>query len=295
MPTSDRPATLPTHAWVDGGIVLADSPALPVIDQAYLTGMGVFETVRAEGGAPLFFDAHHRRLADAASLFGLETPDPEKLDHAIRRLLKLQGLETARIRVTVSGSASPDGTPFRPGGPARTTVLAYPLRKGPEPPLRLITAPYRIDAGDPLAGRKCTSYAAHALAVMHARAQGGDEAVMRNIDGEITGGAASNLFWVKGGRVHTPDTRCGCRPGVTRERVIAACAELGIPCETIRAGTAHLTGADEIFATSAIRGVRAVGTLDGMEFKTTGPVTARLRETLIRAETNYARAGGGIF
>ena len=283
--------TVPTlEAWIDGAIVSANAPALPLLDQAYLSGMGVFETIRVDAGVPLFFDAHHARLVDAADIFHLSVPGVDTLRDAIRRLMSRQGWLSARVRLTVSGSIPPNGKPLQLGGRARTTVLAFPLVKSRASAVRMITTPHRIDAAHPLAGRKCTSYAMHALAAHYARAHEGDEAMMLNQHDEVAGGAISNIFWVMNGRVFTPDTRCGCRPGVTRGRVMEACAALGIACEATRAEPRAVLAAEEMFTTSSICGVRSVVSLDGTPYRA-GPLAKRIRAALLREEKRAIQAG----
>lgn len=279
MPATACKLTPPPEVWIDGGFFPAHSAALPACDQAYLSGMGAFETMRAERGDPLFLDAHLDRLRDSAAMFALDVPDADTLRNAVRQLLARQGILEARVRITVSGSLPPDGAPLHIGGHARTSLLAFPLQPAIATPLHIITAPQRIDATSPLAGHKCTSYALHALALHHARAHGGGEALMLNHHGELVSGAVSNLFWVKDGRVFTPDTRCGCRPGVTRQRVLDACADLDIPCTTVRAHPTELARADEVFMTSAIRGIHPVDRLDGSPHHP-GPVTRNLRAAM---------------
>ena len=280
------PARRPTQspsilAWIDGDISPADSPSLPVLDQAYLSGMGAFETIRAEGGVPLFLDAHLDRLTASAACFDLDPPDREAVRQGIEALLHRQDFEEARIRVTISGGIQPDGVPFRFGGATRTTILAFPLGKQVAVPLRLVTAPFWIDCSNPLAGHKCTNYAIHAMAVRHARATEADDALLLDHRGDLIGCATGNIFWVKDGRVFTPDTRCGCRNGVTRERVIRACGRLGIPCVTTHESAASLTDADEIFTTSSIRGLRSVIKLDRNKLRA-GHVVKRIRAELKR-------------
>ncbi|MFU8893362.1 MAG: aminotransferase class IV [Luteolibacter sp.] len=275
--------------WIDGIFSPADAPTLPIHDQSYLSGMGVFETIRAASGVPLFLDAHFTRLTKSASCFDLELPDFERVRDGIVGLLEKQRFEHARIRLTLSGEIASGGVPFRFGGKSRTTLIAFPLEMAAARPVRLVTAPFRIDSASPLAGHKCTSYALHALAMRHARAAGGDEALMLDHEGNLAGGASANVFWVKNGVVQTPDARCGCRDGVTRERVLRACGQLDLRCRTTEAEPDVLDEADEIFITSAIRGVRSVIELDGRPCKQ-GALAERIRLALdLESESEMSR------
>ncbi|HEY5947629.1 MAG TPA: aminotransferase class IV, partial [Kofleriaceae bacterium] len=79
------------------------------------------------------------------------------------------------------------------------------------------------------------------------------------------------------GVVATPPTNIGILPGVTRARVLATCAAAGIAAEERRLTIQDVLAADEIFVTSAVRGVVAVTRLDGVA-RSAGPVTARIIE-----------------
>jgi len=280
MHTHRPPDAFPVLVWIDGRILPADSPALSALDQAYLSGMGAFETLRADAGVPLFLEAHFDRLATSAECFQLLPPNIEVIRKGIHELLARQGLESARIRMTISTAGATDGAPFRFGGNVQTTLLAFPIAKVAENPVRIFTAPFRMDSMSPLAGHKCTSYALHALAVHHARAAGCDDALMLNHHGDLVSCATGNLFWVKGGNLFTPTTDCGCRSGVTRERVMRACERLDLSCTTTRAKSIAVRDADEIFITSSIRGIAKVLEIDGNPVRS-GGFSDRIRASLL--------------
>ena len=63
-PPRERPAG---HVWVDGVIHPADGRHLSVFDRGFQLGDGIFETLRARGGAPAELDAHLRRLHRSAA------------------------------------------------------------------------------------------------------------------------------------------------------------------------------------------------------------------------------------
>lgn len=279
MPAQQSSKPIPVLAWINGCILPANSAALPVSDQAYLTGMGAFETIRTEARVPLFLDEHLQRLAESAACFGLQCPRADVLRGGIAELLARQGLENARLRVIVSGTITPDGTPFHFGGSTRTTLIAYTLKEPSPCRLRIVSAPFRMYSESPLAGHKCTSYALYALAMRYARDAGCDDALMLDQRGNLMGCATANFFWVNDGVVHTPDIRCGCRRGVTRERVIRACDRLKIPCRNTRSKIDAMVHADEIFITSSIRGAMSVANVDGRPYAH-GEITTRLSAEL---------------
>lgn len=266
-------------AWIDGEIQDASTRALPLLDQSYLSGMGVFETIMVRDKIPLFVPEHMERLAEVARLFALNLPDPEQVVQAIKDLVTRQNMDLARVRLTLSNDIGMDGMPFRIGGRTRVTLIAFPLRTAGSGKLRLLTSPHRLNRSSSLSGMKCTSYALNALTASDARHRGADEAILLDTKGNLVGCATSNLFWAIGDELFTPDLKLGCRAGVTRDRVIRACEQIGIRWRSVIKKRDILDEANELFVTSAVRGIRGVTLLDHVEFKT-GPLTTRLKRVL---------------
>jgi branched-subunit amino acid aminotransferase/4-amino-4-deoxychorismate lyase len=81
-------------------------------------------------------------------------------------------------------------------------------------------------------------------------------------------------------------------PGVTRARVLAACAADGITAEERRISPQDIHAADEIFVTSAVRGVVPITRLDGNP-RTSGPTTARIVALYLAGLRQQTVAGSG--
>ena len=102
-----------------------------------------------------------------------------------------------------------------------------------------------------------------------------DEGLMLDTEGELVCGTMSNVFIVSDGALVTPDLRfCGVR-GIMRGEVLRVTHELGIQFSEAPLWPHDLEKADEIFITSALRGVRAVVSVDTLR-RGVGPVTQQL-------------------
>jgi len=103
------------------------------------------------------------------------------------------------------------------------------------------------------AGLKTTSYADNVVALAHAKAHGGSEAVLANTAGMLCEGTGSNVFVVLAGELVTPPLTSGCLAGVTRALVLewTGAIERDVPLGA-------LLEADEVFLTSSTRDVQAV-------------------------------------
>jgi branched-chain amino acid aminotransferase len=141
------------------------------------------------------------------------------------------------------------------------------------------------------AGAKSSNYLANLLALRLARQQGAHEALIVSGDGTVLEGASSNVFVVSSGRVATPDAGGGILAGITREHVIEAARDMGVPVEERRVMLTDLWTADEVFITSSLRELMPVVQVDDHEVGSgrPGDITRRLHRAF-RARTPVAGA-----
>lgn len=149
--------------------------------------------------------------------------------------------------------------------------LATP-RNTPESPVRMKSLHYMNNI---LAKRELSGYAS--------RSGEPEEGLMLTAAGEVAEGIVSNVFFVKAGRLFTPEVGIGILPGITRSVVLELAVELGIEAEEGRYGWDVLTEADEIFTTGSVQEIVPVTSLIGLEDKaisigqgSVGPVTRTL-------------------
>ena len=241
-------------------------PAVPADDRGLLLGDGLFETMLAVDGAIGDFDAHLARMTRGAAVLGLPAPGAdEALTAAEAALAEARLTEgTAAVRLTLTAGS---GRGLERPEPLRTrlfaTASAAPRAAGPAR-LRMVTI--RRNDTSPAARVKTLAYLDNILARRQARDLGGDEALLLNTRGELACAAAANLFWIEGGRLFTPALGCGVLDGVMRGRVLAAARDMAIEAVEARAEPADLLGAEALFLTNSLMGVRPVGELDGRAF-----------------------------
>jgi 4-amino-4-deoxychorismate lyase len=98
-------------------------------------------------------------------------------------------------------------------------------------------------------------------------------------EGELISATAANLFIVTQTTVLTPDLRfCGVR-GVMRREVLQAAAAIELPVSEEPLWPHDLDEANEVFITSAVRGITSIVELEDRRWPS-GPVAARLRSVL---------------
>ena len=263
--------------WVDGAVVEADEARVSVFDHGLTVGDGVFETAKVVDGVPFALTRHLDRLASSASGLGLTPPDDGALRDAVGAALAANADAVAagpvRLRITLTGGTSPLGSDRGQAGPTLVVALA-PLTAW-APTAKVVVVPWTRNERAATAGLKTTSYADNVVALAHAKAHGGTEAVLANTAGMLCEGTGSNVFLVLGGQLVTPPLSSGCLAGVTRALVLewTGAVERELPIVA-------LLRADEVFLTSSTRDVQAVHAVgDDAYGDAPGPLTRQVAAT----------------
>jgi len=266
------------RVYVDGVISSPEEARVSVFDRGFLFGDSVFETAGTVRGKLFAWPEHLARLRASAARIGLSLPDATVIDDAIARTLASAANEEARVRVMVTRGTGPlDLDPVSAPRPS-LIVIVQPLA-GHAPAGVGVGVVGLERAVDPRV--KSGNYLASVLAVGEARRRFGGsthEAIFCRPDGTITEGASSNVFLVKGGEVRTPPLEAGILSGITRALVLGLCGRYEIAVHEVSLHLRDLREADEVFITSATRGVLPVVALDGNPVGDgqPGPVTERL-------------------
>jgi branched-chain amino acid aminotransferase len=248
--------------WCNGNFLADGDGLVDLTDRGLLHGLGAFETMLAEDGVVLHESRHRIRLQEAVRRLGLPDLTQVDLHHIVAKLCEhnhcAQG--KARVRVTLSaGRGAMDALTGCEDGKIFVQAQSYvPSADRPH----LITLPWRRNEQSPLVGLKCASYAENLLALRHARAKGADEGLFFNTRDELCEACMANVFvQIKGG-LFTPSLTSGCLPGVMRSVILDAAREQGIAIHEAVITRAQLVAAEQIFLSSALRGIVSAQSLD---------------------------------
>lgn len=255
------------------------------VSSAMLYGRGVFTTVAIHNGQLFLWPAHWRRLKDHAERLNVDCTgaNERNLGEAVRKLVAVNQVKNGRARVILLARSGRDIWKAKKDSPRKTDLLIMTseAQKIPVAGLSLAVSPYRSNTFSPLVGIKSLNYLDQVLSWEEAQARDFDEAVMLNERGEVVSATMANIFWVKGGTLHTPSVSTGALAGVTRSAVIELAGKQFIPVIEGVYDLADLTDADEIFLTSASLGVALVTTFDFRRYSVaSGNICARLSDAL---------------
>jgi para-aminobenzoate synthetase/4-amino-4-deoxychorismate lyase len=230
---------------------------------------GLFETLLVADGRAVRAAAHLDRLeASALEVFGQALP--AELPAAIGAAAT--PLDLGRMRIDLL-----------PDGDGTSPALRFEIAAAPIDPA--IFFPARADGADVRTVRHPDWAGAHKWADrdwLEAREAELGEVVplILGTDDEVLEAGRANLFLVTDGAVATPPVDGRILPGTARAATLELADELGIPATERPLHLADLEGADDLFLTSSLRGIRPVRSLDGQPLKGKDPLVERLANAL---------------
>ena len=266
--------------YLDGCFLPLDQARVSVMDRGFLFGDGIYEMMPVYGDWVFRLDEHLARLA--RSLEAIEIPDPYNTGEwksVVRDLLEKNPAAGDRsVYIEVTRGAGDRNHIYESTEHVPTVfMLCRPLAaRDYSGGVGAITHP---DIRWDYCHIKAISLLPAVMLKQRARKAGCLEAILiRN--GEVTEGAASNVFIVRDDRVMTPPRGNELLHGITRELVVELLTGVGMCCEETRINEQELHGADEIWITSSTMEVVPVVTLDGKKVGegTPGPQWRHARE-----------------
>lgn len=285
----------PTYLLRDGELVPYEDARLHVLTTTLKYGVGVFEGFRAywsdEDGELYAFRVrdHMRRLVDSQRVVEIEGPrDIDTLSDQLIGLIRANDLrENLHMRAQVLVD-SPDGKPDDTG-PATVFMAAIPMGNyfGATGLHVQISSWMRLsDQSMPPRVKSIANYQNGRLALLEARRNGYDAALLPTNDGCISEGAGYNVFMLRNGRLATPSITENILEGITRDSVIhLARTELGLEVDERPVQRTELYSADEVFVCGSAAEVNHVRSVDRIAIGDgeAGPVTTQLQSLYQKA------------
>ena len=245
------------------------------LDEGFQFGLGAFETIAVEAGKPIFLDKHLKRLERAAEFLYLGTLSERGItEKQILRYLEEQAqLPESRANFANITQFSESRENFSDITHCALKIMlskenvVFSMRANPYTPERyekgfvLDISPVKRNETSSLVYHKTMNYGDCILEKRNAAAAGVDERLFLNTKDQICEGTVSNIFFVKQGKLYTPDTRCGLLPGILREYI----------CETQHVEEVIIYPEDlkeyeECFVTNSLMGIMPVRQIEETSF-----------------------------
>lgn len=222
-------------------------------DRGLMYGDGVFRTLRIENGIPRDWPLHYHKLASDCAALGLSCPPISVLERELE--MASGSMRNCIAKITVTRGVGERG--YLPEAALQPTriVSTSPLPEHEFKEVRAHLCSLRLSHQPKLAGIKHLNRLENVMARMEWHDPETREGILLDLEGNVIEGTMSSLLLYQDGSVIAPDlSRCGV-DGVQRARVLACCAERGIPARIESFGIERLIEADEVFLVNSVFGL----------------------------------------
>ncbi len=248
----------------NGNFILADMPVVTANNRSFRYGDALFETIRITNYNPQFLKEHLMRLHAGMDILKMEMNpllNSTYLEHAILELAQKNNITSdGRARLTVYRN---EGGFYAPSDNKVSFLIEVDSLD--EIGYTLNSKGYTVDlftefkkAQNNLSSIKYANSVIYVMAGIHKVQQQLDECLLLNDKHHIIEGISSNIFAVKNGVLYTPPVADGCVNGVMRKKIIEIAQANKIAVYEISVMQNVLLGADELFLTNTINGIRWV-------------------------------------
>ncbi|MEZ5012838.1 MAG: aminotransferase class IV [Chitinophagales bacterium] len=256
--------------WINDKLVPRDEACISVFDSAVQGGDAVWEGMRVYHGKVFCIEEHLDRLmASAHALMFAAIPEKEFIRNAIYRTLEANKMEhDAHIRLTLTrGEKVTSGMDPRLNTKGCTLIILAEWKKpvyGVEG-ITLISSSQRRNNPQFLDSKiHHNNLLNNILAKIEANVAGADDALMLDQNGFVAETNACNIFMIKNGMVMTPHADA-CLPGITRNKIIAMCAQHHIAIHLKNISLTEMYTADEVFTSGSMGELVPVKQIDGRQ------------------------------
>jgi len=260
-----------TILYLNGAYVKASEASTDYYSQSLHYGYAVFEGIRsyktASGETKIFKPVeHYERLKNSAAALNMPWHwNVDELIEATYEVLSRNNLQDAYIRPVIY---APANMSFNLNKESYIMIAAWEmgLFLG-DKLLRVMTSSFQRPnpKGFKIEAKASGHYVNSILASQEAKAQGFDEALLTDTNGNVAEGPGANMFFEKNGKLVTPPLG-NILPGITRATVIEICKELNIQVEERLFTTDELKQADTAFFCGTAAEVIGWHSLDDVVF-----------------------------
>lgn len=259
--------------FLNGKFLTAQEARVSVLAPGFLSGWGVFETMRSYKNKIIYLNEHIKRILYSCRLVDIKARYTRaQLKGVIAQGVKMSGFKDAYVRLTLAKSEK--------GTDASLIIKKYnaPAQSKYKDGFRASICSFRQNENSYLSQIKTTSRLFYELGFNEAKKKGFDEALIINSSGFIVEGTRSNIFLIKGKNLLTPDLSSGCLDGITRRVILELASKYKINTPKGNFTIQDIYNCDEVFLTSSLMGVMP---LSGVEKEKIGRTKRELTKFFI--------------
>ncbi len=252
--------------YLNGDYIPLDEAKVSVLDRGFIFGDGVYEVIPAYGGNTLRFEHHMQRLQNSLDAVRIINPlSNEQWLNIINKLIAETGPEDQSVYLHITRGVASRDHQFPDDTKPTVFVMSNILHTvNPE----LLTKGISAVTLDDFRWQHCNIKAIALLPNILLRQQAVERDSMEAIlirDGNMTEGAASNLFIVSNGVIKTPPKDNAILPGITRDLIVELAESHNIPVAEVAISEKEFFAAEEIWLTSSTKEVLPVTKINNQQ------------------------------
>ncbi|HLY29214.1 MAG TPA: branched-chain amino acid transaminase [Aggregatilineales bacterium] len=279
------------YIWFDGKQVPWDAATIHVSAHVLHYGSSVFEGIRCyqlEHGSGIFrLEPHVKRLVNSCKIARIDLPySGEELSQAICDVVADNGQPSCYIRPLIFRNAEVLGVDGRKC-PTSVAIFSwdwgrYLGAEAIEEGVDVGVSSWRRYAPGTAASlaKIGGQYVNSQFAKMEAIDQGFNEAIMLDVNGNLSEGSGENIFVIVDGQIYTPPTGSSILAGITRDSALTLLGELGYTVREQTISRDMLYIADEIFFTGTAAEITPIRSIDRVVIGkgSRGPITKAVQD-----------------
>jgi branched-chain amino acid aminotransferase len=287
-----------TMVYLNGEFLKAADAKCGIYSQSLHYGYAVFEGIRSYNtsrGAKIFKAKEHyeRLLFSAKTLHIPVTYSVDELTALTYTLLEKNDIKDAYIRPLIF-CHQPNMSLTAPKESALFLAAWEWGKYLGDKQVRLMVSSYQRPNPNAfhIEAKASGHYVNSTLATAEAKAQGYDEALLLDANGNVAEGPGANFFFEKNGKLYTPP-RGNILPGITRNTIIDLARKTGIEVEEKYFTIEDIKAADGAFFTGTAAEVTGIESINEVKFnlpfdKTIGAKIAKKYQDLVHERKEEA-------
>lgn len=218
-------------------------------------GIGLFETIKIKNGNPICLNLHLDRIFKSIENLKLDIKENRSfIEERIIEYIKCEKLDNKALRLTM----------FDEGYNLSTRDIIYTeeiYNRG----FKLNVSPIR--RGDSILYRhKTTNYFENIYTKQFAAKNGFDDAIFIDFCDRILECSMSNIFFIKSGKIYTPNGKLPILNGTMKKRIIDLSVELEVNIEECDIKITDIDKFDFCFLSNSLMGIMKVRQINKIEF-----------------------------
>lgn len=284
--------------YLNGHFVTKSNASVSILDRGFLLADGIYEVIPVYSGQIFRLSQHLQRLDRSLQAIHLDNPnDDASWKQILTDLVSKNGHPNLAIYLQVTRGAPAIRDHQFPTDSVVPTVLAMCSPISPPAVENLSNPPLSSAITlDDIRWSRCDIKSISLLPNLLLRQQaveaGANEAILIR-DGEVTEGAASNVFIVKEGIILTPPLSNFLLGGITRDIVIELAKANNIPLKQTIVNIQALREADEIWITSSTKEIVPIVNLNDKPVGSgqAGPMWRRMAKVFVEFKQSLFSSG----